>query len=227
MRDLRKNRTNHPRRFLGFGCFARIWNGQKTVITAGTCGSAANLRPSKLRRNRLPMGGNEGGVGSDDRPQARGRTNRVVKSFTSRLWESFMSWSELFNDGLAKPNAPVWNERARLGCFLRFMSRTAPILLFLEGKKFAANGKRGFSPRPVFWQWWGCRAGITARFENISGGLAAGRGVWLRCSSLEDPRGIFSFVAPCHPPRLARNPFPDLFSKHALNAAFGLCRKTE
>jgi hypothetical protein len=48
-------------------------------------------------------------------------------------------------------------------------------------------------------------------------------------SSVEDPRGIFSFVeseqirnarfAGClaiHPPRRACNPFPDLFSKHAL-----------
>jgi hypothetical protein len=35
---------------------------------------------------------------------------------------------------------------------------------------------------------------LRACFENISGGLAAGRGSWLRCSSVEDPRGIFSFV---------------------------------
>jgi hypothetical protein len=35
---------------------------------------------------------------------------------------------------------------------------------------------------------------LRACFENISGGLAAGRGGWLRGSSVEDPRGIFSFV---------------------------------
>jgi hypothetical protein len=67
---------------------------------------------------------------------------------------------------------------------------------------------------------------LRACFEIISGGLAAGRGGWLCCSSVEEPRGIFSFVAPRHPPRRARNPCPDLFSKHALTkrrGALGLC----
>jgi hypothetical protein len=59
-------------------------------------------------------------------------------------------------------------------------------------------------------------ANLRACFENISVGLAAGRGGWRRCSSVEDPRGIFSFVSPRHLPRRARNPFPDLFSKYAL-----------
>jgi len=27
----------------------------------------------------------------------------------------------------------------------------------------------------------------------------APKAVWLRCSSIEDPPGVFSFVAPCHP----------------------------
>jgi hypothetical protein len=58
---------------------------------------------------------------------------------------------------------------------------------------------------------------LRACFENSSGGLAADRGGWLRCSSVEDPRGIFSFVAPRHPPRRARNPASGQFSKHALN----------
>src|SRR5260221_2447801 len=58
---------------------------------------------------------------------------------------------------------------------------------------------------------------LRACFENIPVGLAAGRGGWLRCSSVTDCSRICALVAPCHPPRRARNPFPDLlFSKHAL-----------
>src|SRR5476649_1499784 len=64
--------------------------------------------------------------------------------------------------------------------------------------------------------WLRGRKGLRACFENIPDGLAAGPGGWLRCSSVEDPRGIFSFVTPRHPPRRARNPLPDLFSKQAL-----------
>ena len=37
---------------------------------------------------------------------------------------------------------------------------------------------------------------IRACFKNISGGLAAGWSGWRRCSSVEYPRGIFSYVAP-------------------------------
>jgi hypothetical protein len=55
-----------------------------------------------------------------------------------------------------------------------------------------------------------------ACFENISGGLAAGRGGWLRCSTVADFSRICALVAPRHPPRRARNPSPNLFSKHAL-----------
>ena len=55
-----------------------------------------------------------------------------------------------------------------------------------------------------------------ACIENSSGVLAARRGGWRRCSSVEDPRGIFSLrrASPSTPPR--RNPFPDQFSKRAL-----------
>ena len=57
---------------------------------------------------------------------------------------------------------------------------------------------------------------LRACFENISGGLAAGRGGWLRCSSVTDflsnmrPRR----ASPSAPPR--SQSLPDLFSKHAL-----------
>jgi beta-xylosidase len=61
---------------------------------------------------------------------------------------------------------------------------------------------------------------LRACFENSPGGLAPGRGGWLRCSSVEDPRGIFSFVAPRHPPRRGRNLGSGLFSKHALTVFF-------
>ncbi len=93
--------------------------------------------------------------------------------------------------------------------------------------------------------------GLRACFENIPGGLAGseqiigmhctavlGRGGWLRCSSVTDFSRICSLVGseqimgcplcglPRHPPRRARNPFPGLFSKHALNkrgAISGAC----
>jgi hypothetical protein len=52
---------------------------------------------------------------------------------------------------------------------------------------------------------------LRACFENSSGGLAAGRGGWLRYSAVEDPRGIFSFVAPRHPRRPAAIPYPIYF----------------
>src|SRR5580765_4839145 len=57
---------------------------------------------------------------------------------------------------------------------------------------------------------------IRACFKNIPVGLAAGRGGWLRCSSVTDFSRICSLLAPRHPPRRARNPFPSLFLKHAL-----------
>jgi len=60
---------------------------------------------------------------------------------------------------------------------------------------------------------------LRACFRNISVGLAAGRGGWRRCSSVADFSRICALVAPRHPPRRARNPSPDLFSKHALRDA--------
>jgi hypothetical protein len=60
------------------------------------------------------------------------------------------------------------------------------------------------------------RDGFRACFENISGGLAAGRGGWLRCASVADFSRISALVAPRQPPRRARNPGSELFSKHAL-----------
>jgi YD repeat-containing protein len=67
---------------------------------------------------------------------------------------------------------------------------------------------------------------LRACFKNISGRLAAGRGGWLRCFSVEDPRGIFSFVAPRPLPRRARNPHSDLFLKHPLKRIFILTTLT-
>lgn len=64
---------------------------------------------------------------------------------------------------------------------------------------------------------------MRACFENILGGLAAGRAVWLRCSSVTDflanmrPRR----VSPSGPPR--SQSLPNLFSKHALRAYFFIC----
>jgi len=57
---------------------------------------------------------------------------------------------------------------------------------------------------------------VRACFENIPAGLAAGRGVWLRCSSVTD---FLANMRPCRaspssPPR--SQSLPDLFSKHAL-----------
>jgi hypothetical protein len=52
---------------------------------------------------------------------------------------------------------------------------------------------------------------LRACFENISGGLAAGLGGWLRCASVADFSRICALVAPRHPPRRARNPFPIYF----------------
>src|SRR3954470_2869884 len=65
---------------------------------------------------------------------------------------------------------------------------------------------------------------LRACFKNIPVGLAAGRGGWLRCSSVTDFSRICSLLAPRHPPHRARNPFPSLFLKHALTggAAPGL-----
>ena len=60
---------------------------------------------------------------------------------------------------------------------------------------------------------------LRACFENISGGLAAGRGGWLRCASVADFSRICALVAPRHPPRRARNPGSGLFSKNALKRA--------
>jgi hypothetical protein len=57
--------------------------------------------------------------------------------------------------------------------------------------------------------------GLRTCFENRSEKGLGGAGAWLRCSSVEDPRGIFSFVAPRHPPRPAARP-PEIFSIHAL-----------
>jgi hypothetical protein len=64
----------------------------------------------------------------------------------------------------------------------------------------------------------GQSSALRACFENISGGLAAGRGGWLRCSSVADFSRICALVAPRHPPRRAHNPNSELFSKHALKS---------
>src|SRR5271166_5389632 len=60
----------------------------------------------------------------------------------------------------------------------------------------------------------GTRIPLRACFENISGGLAAGRGVWLRCSSVIDFPRICALLdaLPAAPPR--SQSLPDLFSKH-------------
>ena len=47
----------------------------------------------------------------------------------------------------------------------------------------------------------------------------AEKAVWLRCSSVEDPPGIFSFVAPRHPAFSAKTA-PLVISKQALIEAF-------
>jgi hypothetical protein len=84
---------------------------------------------------------------------------------------------------------------------------------------------------------------LWACFENISGGFAAGRGGWLRCSSIEDARERFSFVKseqikgcplcglPRHPPLPAAIPFPIYFQNTLFASmsalvnppAFGYC----
>src|SRR5437879_3112770 len=45
----------------------------------------------------------------------------------------------------------------------------------------------------------------------------AQKAAWLRCSSVEDPPGIFSFVAPCHPAFCAKTA-PSIILKQALKA---------
>jgi len=69
---------------------------------------------------------------------------------------------------------------------------------------------------------------LRACFENTSGGLAAGRGGWLRCSSVTDFSRICALVKseqiraarlrglPRHPPRRARNPIPIYFQNTLL-----------
>src|SRR5580765_4884937 len=66
--------------------------------------------------------------------------------------------------------------------------------------------------------------GLRACLKNIPVGLAAGRGGWLRCSSVTDFSRICSLLAPRHPPRRARYPFPSLFLKHALRNFFASTR---
>src|SRR5580765_547741 len=69
--------------------------------------------------------------------------------------------------------------------------------------------------------------GLRACLKNIPVGLAAGRGGWVCWSSVTDFSRICSLLAPRHPPRRARNPFPSLFSKHALSRerfGSGTCR---
>jgi len=72
---------------------------------------------------------------------------------------------------------------------------------------------------------------LRACFENTSGGLAAGRGGWLRCSSVTDFSRICALVTPRHPPRRARNPIPIYFQNTLLaagtdeNAGFGLAMR--
>jgi hypothetical protein len=40
---------------------------------------------------------------------------------------------------------------------------------------------------------------------NQGSKLTGSFGGWRRCSSVEEPRGIFSFVAPCQPPKYVRH----------------------
>jgi hypothetical protein len=58
-----------------------------------------------------------------------------------------------------------------------------------QGGKFRASPKRAVRNQPT--PDTGKRPAARRVFVQ--------KAVWLRCSSVEDPRGIFSFVAPCHP----------------------------
>ena len=50
--------------------------------------------------------------------------------------------------------------------------------------------------------------------SNAARRVFAQKAGWLRCSSVEDPPGIFSFVAPCHPALCAKTA-PSLILKQA------------
>ena len=94
----------------------------------------------------------------------------------------------------------VRNVSVEIGRVFAFSRQFSPFLMSSRGK--IAEAGRGAD----------C---IRACFENISGGLAAGRGDWLRCFSVTD----FCEYAPSS--RLAIRPVPpqslaDLFSKQAL-----------
>src|ERR1017187_7519794 len=61
--------------------------------------------------------------------------------------------------------------------------------------------------------------------RSFSGGgrVFAQKALWLRCSSVEDPPGIFSFVAPRHRAFCAKTE-PLVFLKHALSGAVKFVR---